>query len=114
MKEIILLIPCHRIPSRCLHIKGKPMLLCTRCFAILLGYLFAPALVLASITVPLWVPVMMMIPLIIDGFTQLWKWRESTNLLRFLTGLLFGLGQSLLISTVVWHMVNWIISESIS
>lgn len=85
------------------------MLLCTRCFAILLGYLFVPVTVLASVVVPLWIPVIMAIPLILDGFTQLWKWRESNNALRFVTGLLFGIGQAMLISSVVWHIVEWIV-----
>ncbi len=108
MKEILMVIPCHRIPERCLHIKGKPMLLCTRCFAILLGYLLTPITVLASLIIPLWIPLVMAIPMIIDGFTQAWKWRKSTNTLRFITGLLFGVGQALLISTVVWTFVQLI------
>lgn len=109
MKEMLLFIPCHRIPERCLHIKGRPMPLCTRCFAILLGYFLVPVAVLASIRIPIWIPFLMAVPLIIDGFTQLWKWRVSTNMIRFITGLLFGMGQALLISTVVWNMVDWVI-----
>lgn len=109
MKELIMLIPCHRIPERCLHIKGKPMLLCTRCFAILIGYLLVPITVLSMMVVPLWLPFLMALPLLIDGFTQLWKWRKSNNTLRFLTGLLFGSGQALFISTAVWTVVNWIV-----
>lgn len=108
MKDIITIIPCHRIPERCLHIKGKPMPICARCFAMLLGYLFVPITVLFSVVVPLWLPLLMMIPLLIDGFTQHWKWRSSTNVKRFVTGLLFGAGQALLISTVVWTLVDWI------
>lgn len=106
MKEILMIIPCHRIPERCLHVKGKPMLICTRCLAMLLGYLFMPFAVFSSINIPIWIPITMAIPLLIDGFTQRWKWRKSSNPVRFLTGLLFGIGQSLLISTVVWSIVE--------
>ncbi|MDQ0229638.1 DUF2085 domain-containing protein [Metabacillus malikii] len=108
MKELLDIIPCHRIPERCLHIKGKPMPLCTRCFAILIGYLFTPIALIAEIAIPLWLPFILALPLLIDGFTQRWKWRKSTNSLRFLTGLLFGVGQSLFISSIVVYAVDWL------
>jgi uncharacterized membrane protein len=107
MKEIILTIPCHRIPERCIHIKGKPMLLCARCFAMLIGYLFTPIALVLNINVPLWVPIVMTVPLLIDGFTQKWKWRKSSNLLRFITGMFFGIGQSLLISSMIYTIVQY-------
>lgn len=110
MNEIMMFIPCHRIPERCLHIKGKPMPLCTRCFAILLGYMFVPVAVLVPLVVPLWLPFLMAVPLLMDGFTQRWKWRTSTNTLRFFTGLLFGIGQAIFISTVVWSIASWVVS----
>jgi uncharacterized membrane protein len=33
-----------------------------------------------------------LLPLVVDGFTQLFGWRESTWELRVVTGALFGLG----------------------
>lgn len=110
MKEIMMFIPCHRIPERCLHIKGKPMPLCSRCLAILIGYLFVPIAVFAALVVPIWLPLLMAVPLIMDGFTQRWKWRTSTNTLRFITGILFGVGQALLISTLVWSIADWVVN----
>ncbi|MDN4492741.1 DUF2085 domain-containing protein [Ureibacillus aquaedulcis] len=108
MREFIELIPCHRLPERCLYINGEPMPLCTRCFSMLLGYILMPFALLASVSIPLWIPIAMVIPLLMDGFTQRWKWRTSNNFIRFVTGLLFGIGQSLLISTIVWQIVNWL------
>nr|WP_269748813.1 DUF2085 domain-containing protein [Lysinibacillus timonensis] len=107
MKKIAYIVPCHRIPERCLHIKGEPMPICTRCFAILIGYLCLPFTLLFS-NIPLWVPILLSLPMIIDGFTQRWKWRESNNLLRFITGLLFGIGQTTVISIVIWSVVRLI------
>ncbi len=101
-------IPCHRMPERCLHFKGKPMLVCARCFAMLLGYFFTPIALAFNMVVPLWVPIIMAMPLLIDGFTQRWKWRNSSNLVRFITGILFGIGQSLLISIVVHYIVQYL------
>ncbi len=106
MRELIEIIPCHRIPERCLHINGKPMSLCTRCFAILLGYIFTPIAVFAALSIPIWVSILMAVPMLIDGFTQRWNWRKSSNSIRFLTGFTFGIGQALFISTVVWKTVE--------
>ncbi len=35
---------------------------------------------------------LLFIPTALDGFTQLFGWRESTNLLRLATGFPYGLG----------------------
>lgn len=107
MKELVMLIPCHPLPERCIHIKGKPMPICARCFAMILGYIFVPFLVIAQIHAPIWIPVLLTLPLLIDGFTQMWKWRTSNNVVRIITGLMFGLGQSVFISTVVWSLSDW-------
>lgn len=101
-------IPCHRSPERCFHIHGKPMSLCARCTAIYAGYLFAPIFLLFHLIIPLYVSILLCIPLVIDGYTQKWKWRTSTNTLRFLTGLAFGIGQSLFISTLAWKIGEWL------
>jgi uncharacterized membrane protein len=41
---------------------------------------------------PLWLYLAMLVPIAVDGFTQLFGWRESTPLLRLLTGMCFGVG----------------------
>ena len=96
------------MPERCLHFKGKPMRLCARCFAMLLGYMCTPVAVAIHLVLPFWVPIIMAIPLLIDGFTQRWGWRQSSNSIRFITGILFGIGQSILISTIVWTIVQYV------
>jgi uncharacterized membrane protein len=99
-------MPCHRHADRSFHVRGKKMPLCARCSSILLGYLLAPVAVGLELTAPYYLIGAMLIPLLVDGFTQLWKWRKSNNTLRLLTGLLFGVGQSLLISNLVWFLVG--------
>ncbi len=42
----------------------------------------------------------MIIPLFLDGFTQLVGTRESNNKLRLLTGLMGGLGLAILVKTL--------------
>jgi uncharacterized membrane protein len=58
------------------------------------------------ITTSYYVIGLLLLPMLIDGYTQLWKWRTSNNTLRFLTGFSFGLGQSLFISNAVWFLVE--------
>ncbi len=79
---------------------GWKMAICERDFAIYLSVLIA-GLVYArhrhvtALGVPLYV--MLILPMAIDGFTQLFGWRESTWELRVLTGALFGLASVWLI-----------------
>lgn len=42
--------------------------------------------------IPTIVAVLFMIPMLVDGFTQNFNRRESTNTLRITTGFLFGYG----------------------
>lgn len=99
IRKAFLLVPCHRIPERCFHIKGSPMPICSRCISILLGYLFIPAVFFFN--VPLWLGVLFQLPMIVDGYTQLKGLRVSNNTLRTITGLISGLGLSVIIVALV-------------
>ena len=92
---IVYSIPCHRLESRCLKINGKPMRVCARCFSILLGYLCIPFLLFFNI--PIYVGILFQIPMLLDGFTQMYKVRTSNNYLRVITGLISGFGLSVCI-----------------
>jgi uncharacterized membrane protein len=92
MKDLVYIVPCHRKPERCFHIKGKPIPLCTRCMGILLGFIAIPFLLYFQFALPFWVSVCLQVPMVVDGYTQLKKWRMSTNLLRVTTGLVSGFG----------------------
>jgi uncharacterized membrane protein len=89
---------CHGIPERCLTIAGIPMPICARCTAIYGGLAVGVLLFLITAAVDrvpreriarllLYVAV---VPLALDGLTQLARLRESTNLLRLETGLFLG------------------------
>ncbi|MCA1063043.1 DUF2085 domain-containing protein (plasmid) [Cytobacillus spongiae] len=101
MKEILNFMPCHRLPERSLFVRGVQFPLCFRCMGILIGmllgapiiWMFCPGLVFNHLIYG----GLLIIPLLVDGFTQLWKWRKSTNLLRLLTGMLCGTGLSVFI-----------------
>jgi len=46
---------------------------------------------------PLFICILLLIPLVVDGMTQLMKLRMSNNPLRLITGTLFGIGYVLLL-----------------
>lgn len=85
---------CHGLPPRCFLLFGVPMPICARCTAIYLG-LFAGLLTFIALPwmqerflrVAMYVGA---IPLAVDGITQLMHLRESTNSLRFGTGVIAG------------------------
>ncbi|WP_343802471.1 DUF2085 domain-containing protein [Bacillus carboniphilus] len=109
-KDIISLqfIPCHRRKERSLVIGDFQFPICYRCMFILVGYLLLPLLFLLNI--PLYCGIFLQFPMLIDGFTQAKKWRLSNNLLRSITGLMAGFGQSVIIKAAVSFLVGFIIS----
>ena len=83
---------CHGIESRCLLMFGVPMPICARCTAIYAGLVGGAAF---FVVLPLFEERLMRmallfaaIPMAIDGLTQAIGLRESTNLLRMITGFL--------------------------
>ncbi len=47
---------------------------------------------LIGVSIPVLASLVLILPLIIDGLTQLFELRESNNIFRLLTGALFGIG----------------------
>ncbi|QIB68688.1 DUF2085 domain-containing protein [Aminipila butyrica] len=82
---------CHCRAERSFFLSGKQFPICARCTGELVGIL------LLGITYGLYHPpilyaAILLIPMILDGGIQLLTSYESTNVRRFLTGLLFGYG----------------------
>jgi len=91
---------CHRMPERTFQIKGHYFPVCARCTGFYIGafsyflyvYYFNVDYTVLMITFA----VLMLIPAFIDGITQFFSLRESNNVLRFITGLLGGVGLGIL------------------
>jgi len=90
---------CHQIPERSFFILNKQLPLCARCTGIYMGvflgflYLFLrkrwkgnkpPSLKILLSIIFCWIPI------IIDGVTSYIGLRESNNMIRLITGFLFG------------------------
>ena len=100
MGRFLSIVPCHRMKDRCITIKGYTFPLCARCMGILAGYFLLPILTISNSNFPIWLGVLLNIPMVVDGWTQKMKYRESNNFLRLSTGIICGFGQSILIVSV--------------
>lgn len=94
---------CHRRADRSFHWRsGLPFPVCARCTGELVGMLCALATLFLP-RPPLWVLLLLMIPMVADGFIQLLTSYESNNRRRFVTGLLFGYAFCLLL---IWSLAE--------
>lgn len=87
---------CAQIPSHSFYIFGHQLGLCERNFSIYTSMFFGCLVFVLSKKrfpgIPWWLWILMMLPMAWDGITQMFGWRESTWILRLVTGTLFGLG----------------------
>jgi uncharacterized membrane protein len=92
---------CDELPSHSFFIFGYQICLCERCLAIYSSMLFS-GLALVFLrrrnnlpSISWWMWVIAMIPMALDGGTQLFGLRESNVALRLLTGAIFGVGTAI-------------------
>ncbi|MCH5586537.1 DUF2085 domain-containing protein [Shimazuella sp. AN120528] len=103
--QLLYKIPCHRRADRSLFFKGKQFPLCARCTAIYASYILLPIFAFIHKNIYfLILGILFQLPMFIDGYTQLLKWRESNNTLRMITGFISGFGQCLFI----WFWTDFI------
>jgi uncharacterized membrane protein len=89
---------CHGIPERSFRVSGRALPVCSRCTGVIAGSLaFVPAiLILPRDAWLIVISVLLTMPLVIDGMTQASGKRSSNNRIRFITGLLAGIGIALM------------------
>jgi len=101
---------CHQMPQRSLFIFDHQMPVCARCTGIYLalastGIVLSILLYLTTIKpLPIWIFLLFLLPLAIDGGTQLIGLRQSTNIIRLLTGSLAGIGTIWFIYPRIWEL----------
>jgi uncharacterized membrane protein len=83
---------CHRKPERSFFFKGKQFPVCARCTGIHLGYISFPLFLLNVFVLNIGITFFLIIPTILDGLTQAFCNRESTNAIRLITGFMAGIG----------------------
>lgn len=107
---------CHGIVARCLELFGAPMPICARCVGIYIGMLLGLA-VFAALPflrerVTRWFAIAAVMPLAVDGLTQLAGLRESTNSLRIATGVIAGLAFGMWILSAIEHRDDAVLTIS--
>lgn len=85
---------CAQIPSHSFYILGHQLGMCARNISIY-GSMYVTTLIFGLSKkrlpgIPWWLWLLMILPMAFDGTTQMFGLRESTWLLRVLTGTLFG------------------------
>lgn len=102
-KWLPIIFHCHQRDDRSFIVGNRKFPICSRCTGELVGIVLSifiqcfvglPGIALALV---------LLLPLILDGFIQLLTKYESNNMKRFITGLLFGMGlYSLLIYSTLF------------
>ena len=83
---------CHRREDRSFKIHGHFFPVCARCTGIFVGFALALLLISRGYIVSTYYAIAFIVPLLIDGLSQNFGQRESTNLIRLITGISFGIG----------------------
>ena len=94
--KIVIFCLCHRQKNRSIAFFGLENYLCARCLGILLGIILGAVFGFFSQSISYIFIFIMVVPLIIDGLTQSFGLRASSNPLRLVTGVMFGFGMALL------------------
>lgn len=102
--ELGRLCGCHQMPERSFRIAEYQFPLCARCTGLLLGQL-AALLCPALRRIPVRLSAALLLPLVLDGGTQLLRLQKSTNPRRLVTGVLGGIG-CLALFCAVFHRLT--------
>ena len=99
---------CHRKPERSFFIRGNQFPVCARCtgfYISLFSYFIYVYYFYVDYSLELiFIAILLLIPTVLDGFTQLMNYRESNNNLRFVTGLMAGLSFAIIIKAIKWYV----------
>lgn len=89
-KFLRILMYCHGRADRSFFLCGKQLPICARCTGELIGILIGIPIVFFTGRIRVSAMLLLMLPMVIDGFLQLLTLYESKNYKRLLTGILFG------------------------
>ena len=101
---------CHQLPQRSFFLWGHKMAVCARCTGIyislfLWGTIFIMFLKSGKVKpISRTIFLIFLLPIAIDGGTQFIHLRESTNVLRFITGFFGGMGTILFVYPRLWKI----------
>jgi uncharacterized membrane protein len=100
---------CHQMPERSFFIENRQFQICARCTGIIIGIIFG--IILSPIFLFLMNSYLLIFFIIsttllisIDGITQLYKLRVSNNILRLITGVLWGISYIMILIVIIKYL----------
>lgn len=96
---------CHQIPSRSFFIKNRQFPVCARCTGCFTGYIIGIPLFFVC-KIPFYICIPLCLIMLADWLIQYFQIKESTNLRRFLTGLLCGVGYVNIFLMILIHILS--------
>jgi uncharacterized membrane protein len=101
---IALLFNCHQRSNRSFNFRGSIVPICARCSGIIVGIVLST---LIKIPKEMYLyTLLLLIPLVVDGFLQLKTDYVSNNVKRFVSGILFALPLTIMYSTGVYLVIK--------
>ncbi|WP_298499159.1 DUF2085 domain-containing protein [uncultured Methanobrevibacter sp.] len=101
---------CHQKPERSFFIKGHQFPVCARCtgfYTALIVYLIWNHFYTHGYDLNmLIISMILLIPVTVDGVTQYFGPRESTNPIRFITGFIGGIGLIIFMKIILRMITN--------
>ena len=109
---------CHQLDERSFFANGNQMPFCSRCTAIFVG-LSMGLLFISFFKVPLdelfiFVIILSLVPIGIDGVGQLLGFWESTNIIRVITGIIIGVPSGIAIGLIIDEATNWLKTKNVN
>ncbi|MGX7201266.1 DUF2085 domain-containing protein [Enterococcus plantarum] len=99
---------CHCLPNRSFYFRQKQFPICARCTGELIGILVG-IISFPFVHFSILFLILLLLPLIFDGFLQLLTTYESKNVRRCITGILFGyaFSQLIIMSMVYVYLLGY-------
>ena len=106
-------VSCHKDPKRSFFWKGKQFPVCARCTGIHIGCLSLFLFLFQLIYINWILSIIFILPTLIDGLTQAYFNRESTNSIRVISGFLAGIGV-MSITHIIGFQIGYFILDLLS
>ena len=98
---------CHQREDRSFKIKGWQFPICSRCTGILVGQLLGILIYIFQFRIPIYISCIFLFIMFLDWYIQYKKIRESTNIRRFITGILAGIAQIAIFMEIIFILVEF-------
>lgn len=99
-------LSCHQIYERSFTYRGYQFPVCARCTGIFIGHVVAIFLCIMKVRISLKICAVLILIMACDGFLQLFKIKESTNIRRLVTGILAGIGYIFVLVNIVSYCLE--------